>query len=284
MRPALFVSLTFTLFLIPAAGHGQTASPPADEDIWQLAPSERQAVLAGAASQLQSKATNDGAAWETFRRLRDEVARLNATKVRDSIEKTNRTQDLVNTALEPLRARQSIADQKMMAQMTPEQAAYWQQYRQSQANSAALSSAQQSGYQQGLVTAEVANTKKQFDMASKAIEEWKPPSYYEMGSAPAAAIVDPFGPTSPEDLLARLRERIASTCLEIDPDRGVARTTDRCSADPCLRNAHPGDYPFLADGRVLDAKDAVDAFFASCPNEVFVIRQDDVKLISASVD
>lgn len=128
----------------------------------------------------------------------------------------------------------------------------------------------EAGFKAGTARSRAANSRTQIRMVVDTARSWKPPKLYSTSTAgrrAQVAMVDPFAPPPEEQLAdaeADLASLIAGSCLELDEERGLARISAKCAQSGCARGALAGDYPFLADGSLLDTPTRIDRFLQIC--------------------
>jgi hypothetical protein len=110
------------------------------------------------------------------------------------------------------------------------------------------------------------NIKKRLEGVKAALQHWQqtPPKSYS-STTPRVELTDPFRSVDNSNLTAEtLGQAVHGTCLEIDPERGVARVASSCANFGCGDRFKAGDYPVLADGNVLDTAERVREFLKEC--------------------
>jgi len=205
----------------------QTSTGP---NIWSLSPQERQALLAEQQRQAQ-------------------LAQTQSMQIQQQIRDAYASQQQAQMNL-----RQSQLD-------------YVESQQQSvQSKQAATNAAMEAG--RASVAGDLAKERmsKQTDLVVKAANGWQPPKGYSTSGAPKATLADPFAPKpqqaqeSPEQSLKRAVE---GSCLTLDEEHGVARTTVSCNWQGLTRELQANVYPVLPDGSLLDSAARVQRFLQS---------------------
>jgi hypothetical protein len=107
---------------------------------------------------------------------------------------------------------------------------------------------------------------KQTDLVVKAANGWQPPKGYSTSGAPKATLADPFAPKperAQESPMQSIKRAIEGSCLALDEEHGVARTTESCNWQGVTREVHASVYPVLPDGSLLDSAERVQRFLQS---------------------
>ncbi len=208
------------------AASAQNATQP---DIWNLSPEQRQTLLA-----------------EQLRQM--EINRIQTVQLQQQIRAAY--------------ASQQVAVQNQhQAQITSIRAQQDTFAARNEATHAALEAGAASarpGIQQDML-------RKQVKIVEKSVQEWQPPKSYTASGAPKAALADPFAPKaaavveSPENTLSTA---LRGSCLVLDGEHGVAKTTSECDWPSVREKAQADFYPVLEDGSLLDTPERVRSFLA----------------------